>query len=360
MAGNELLLKAFDQLANSVQQAQIGSAIKDAQKKADEINNDLSLTDFERIRAQQGLAQSAAASVLRFGGDAAQAQQARLSLAPDVPDQAMRALEGTGKATLAEAQATLQEKAEKKEKELIKFKTDEEIRRDNEKASHTLEALGIKAKAAANKTQPMTIKALDAINKPAQQADQWLTVADGVEKFGAKLLTPEALGSTERSILERVKAATEASQRKDIFGATLTPGEEAEFNKIRGSITGSGLSGERYAEGFRALANLQTQVYSRNLKGFAVGNVGSKEALMAHLASNAKLYRHNPAMLKETAAFIKEPTAGNAAFEQSMGISNAQPAAEQDAGFPVIGSEQAPPKKPLSAIPGIRITPKSK
>lgn len=126
--GNGELLAAFDHLAKSVNQVQIGNSIARAQDKINIIRQDQTMNEFEKVKAQQALAQAMGTEVLARGGDAAHAEQARLGLAPQIPDAAMRQMEATGKATFAEAQTAIREKAIKEQRDLIKFQEDQKLR----------------------------------------------------------------------------------------------------------------------------------------------------------------------------------------------------------------------------------------
>jgi hypothetical protein len=124
MSGNTELMAAFDNLAKTVNQIQISNSISRAQGKVDAIRNDQKMNEFDKIKAQQALAQSMGVEVLARGGDAAHAEQARLALAPVIPDAAMRQMEATGKDTLAGAQQAIHDRTIKEERDKLKFEAD--------------------------------------------------------------------------------------------------------------------------------------------------------------------------------------------------------------------------------------------
>jgi hypothetical protein len=158
---NQELLASFDQLAQGVQQVQISNAIKRAQAQVDAIRNNNDMNDFEKIRAQQNFAQNVAASVLAVGGDAAQAQQARLSLAPVVPDEAMRTLEATGKGNLADAQEALRQKQIKQQQDQETFQNKLAMQKQSAHDEAMKEIAGMKLGATDQKLVTDTAKAYD-------------------------------------------------------------------------------------------------------------------------------------------------------------------------------------------------------
>lgn len=151
MSSTSEMLAAFDSLANAVTDIRVGNAIQKASKEAEGIRKNQKLSEFEQIEAQQSMASSTAAAIMAMGGNAAQAQQARLALAPNIPDQQMNLLRGTGKKTLAEAQMHLVEEADKRDlaKEERAFKRQKMLQDDQQAHAKALE--GIKASGKAGK-----------------------------------------------------------------------------------------------------------------------------------------------------------------------------------------------------------------
>lgn len=353
MSGNSEMLAAFDSLAKTVVDIKIGNSIAKAQEKADAIRTDQKMNEFEKIKAQQSIANMMGSSVLSMGGDASMAQQARLALAPQIPDQTMAALEATGESTIAGARGKLELEAAKKEKDMLKYKNDLEMEKQRAHDNAMKELYGVKADAKNNKVQPMTQKVTANLDKIAQTASQWNQVAAGVEKLGAgKLLTPEMMGDNERTMFERLKASTEAGVRKDIFGATLTPGEEKEFNNIRGGLMKSGLTTDQFAAGFKQLANLQKQVYVRSLQSNVIARIGTEEQNLKHFVANKDLF--GPDELKSNFLSIKSAASSDPVAQMEAQFSPApRPASAQGpAGYPV-GQGAAP--TPGGSIPGFTI-----
>lgn len=135
MSGNSELLAAFDSLANSIVQVRVGNSIKQAQARVDEINADHSKNEFERIKAQQAVAQQVGGNILAMSGDSVRAQAAAASLAPNIPSDAFAQLEATGKGTIVEARKQVAEDAQKRAMELEKLKGQlklQEIKLQNE------------------------------------------------------------------------------------------------------------------------------------------------------------------------------------------------------------------------------------
>lgn len=106
------MLAAFNSLADSIRDVSIGNSVKRAQNKVEEIRQDQNMNDFEKIKAQQSLAKMVGGEVARYGGNASMVNQAMQSLAPEVPDTRLAALESTGKTSIAEATRALQDEAE--------------------------------------------------------------------------------------------------------------------------------------------------------------------------------------------------------------------------------------------------------
>lgn len=159
-SGTKDLMAAFQSLTESIRSVSIGNAVKKAQEKADAIRSNQEMTEFEQIKAQQAIAKSVGASIMQYGGNAFQAQQAMASLAPEIPDARMSQLEATGEDTFAGAQQALQEDALKKQKEAEERAFDrqkqlEEIRARN---AEKLARLKAESKGAPPLTKPESDK----------------------------------------------------------------------------------------------------------------------------------------------------------------------------------------------------------
>lgn len=109
------MLQAMNGLAESIRNVSIGNSIQKAQARVDQIRQDQTMDEFQRIEAQQALAKAMGAEVVSRGGNAFMAQQAMASLAPEVPDMQMQQLKATGKGTIAEATQALQQQQEEKQ-----------------------------------------------------------------------------------------------------------------------------------------------------------------------------------------------------------------------------------------------------
>lgn len=126
MSANSEFLASFQMLSDSMRNLAGGVATKKAQNKVDEINADDSLNEFQKIKAQQQVANQAAQSMAVAGISSDRIASAKASLAPDIPDARMAQLEATGKGSIAEAQSYLLSEQEKKaaEKEKRDFDRD--------------------------------------------------------------------------------------------------------------------------------------------------------------------------------------------------------------------------------------------
>jgi hypothetical protein len=221
MSGNEELLKSFQMLASGIKDMAIGNSIKRAQGKVDEIRADQNMNEFERIKAQQALANAMGNEVLGLGGDAARAQQARLSLAPEIPDAAMRQLEATGASTLAQAQQSLLDKAKKDE--LEKFKREADLKITLQK----LENAGKLATKGATAQKPVPNQVTD---KLSNLMDMKAQLEDMKANFAAKGSQIGPMDQYRPNILTPAEDVAYTSQVKDFF------------NQYRRVITGAAAS----------------------------------------------------------------------------------------------------------------------
>lgn len=160
MAGNQELLASFEMLTEAVKGLAVNNAIKRAQGKVDELNNNAELDQFEKIKQQQAIAKNVGASIIGFGGSASAAQNAMMSLAPDVPDSRLAQLEATGKGSIAEAQKALQEEALQKEqdKEDRAFERQKKLLQLQQQGAKTLQEMKASGKPMKQLTRPESDK----------------------------------------------------------------------------------------------------------------------------------------------------------------------------------------------------------
>lgn len=216
------MLAAMDSLANSIRQISIGNSIQKAQSRADQIRQDQTMDEFQRIEAQQALAQSMGAEVISRGGSASMAQQAMASLAPQVPDLQMERLKATGKSTISEATQALQQEQEEKQ-----------LAAEERAFKRQLMLEQLRAKREAAKGQAKDLKPIppSVSNKLSELSDMRSQLADLKANFDQKgsLIGPVA-SRLRPNLLTPAEDVAYASQVKDFF------------NQYRRIITGAAAS----------------------------------------------------------------------------------------------------------------------
>lgn len=171
MSGQSELLASFGQLTEAIQGLAVNNAIKKAQVKVDELNQNAELNQFEKIKQQQSIAKGVSAAILGMGGSASAAQTAAASLAPDIPDMQMARLEATGKGTLADAATALRDEEEKRQldKETRAFKRQQMLQDAQFKQQERLAKLKAEGKAVGKPIPPtVTNKLSDLMDMKSQ------------------------------------------------------------------------------------------------------------------------------------------------------------------------------------------------
>lgn len=299
------LLAAFNSLAESIREVSIGNAVKQAQQKIDVINADNKATEFEKIRQQQTIANQVAANMIGYGADAARAQQARLALAPQIPEQWLSAAEAeSSDGTIAEGIKNLQGKKFGQEVVLKQLG----FAHDDKRLAAMKEIAVIKANAQRKKAETLGAIKSDELSAFMGRAGQWEAIADKAEKLGWKNITPAALGD-DKYFFEIMKNSSAAELRKELFGASLTTGEASAFDSLMGSYVKAGFSAERFAEGLRKIGEWQRRTARDRLLGYASGGIGTKEQIAGLTRSYAnKLFvgKDKKQVRNQYAEYIKQ------------------------------------------------------
>lgn len=305
------VLQGFQSLANTVKEIAMGNAVQKAQLKAEEVLKRNDLNEFEKIRAQQAIANEVATGILGQGGDAARAHQARMSLAPQIPDQFMAQLEGTGKPTIGEASAELRK--QDREARLKEIRTQRQLMLEQKEleleAKKDIAGLQMEAKLHA----PMSAKETTELSGLANQVGNWQETGRQARKLGTiKLDTPEWLNSTQAKNFQRLKNASDAVLRNELFGATLTNNELAAFKGIIGTMA-SAVTAADLASGYEALAQRQKQLYVDRLKN----KTAPQKQLLENLVANRGIFTNEEglAVIKE----LKRPRANMESVEELFG-----------------------------------------
>jgi hypothetical protein len=234
MSGNQEMFQAFQDFAATMRRVQMGNAIQEAQKKVEAIRSNQELNEFEQIKAQQAVASMTASSILANGGDAAMAQQARLSLAPDIQDQHFQALQATGKGTIAEAQQQLHVDALKQEKDMLKYKNDLEMERQRQH-DPTMERIA----AGKKDTKPVPPTVSNKLSELSDSLSQLKRLREGFDaNEGAigpydQFKTSKLAGPPGAGLIPGTLNADESVYRKDVSDF---------FNQYRKVITGAAAS----------------------------------------------------------------------------------------------------------------------
>lgn len=236
MSAQTELLQSFEMLTDGIKALSINNSIKKAQDKVDELNKNSELTQFERIRQQQAIAQQVGASITGQGGSAAQAQAAMASLAPNIPDARMAALEATGKGSIEEAQKALQDEEDKRQfdKEKRAYQRQKMLQDDQQEAALELALLKANSKGASKPVPPAVSNKLSELKDNLDQLKHLREGFDAnkgaigpVDKFKTDKLP--SLGGLNPYAL----TTEEAVYRKDA---------EDFFNQYRKVITGAAAS----------------------------------------------------------------------------------------------------------------------
>lgn len=256
MSGNQEMFQAFQDFAATMRRVQMGNAIAEAQKKVEAIRSNQEMNEFEQIKAQQAVASMTASSILSGGGDAAMAQQARLALSPEIPDQQFQALQGTGKATIAEARKQLQMDALKQEKDMLKYKNDLEMEKQRAHDAALKDLAGIK-----NQPKPKGFAQaeLKDMRKAADVGEALSSAIDAADSLGpGAVITPQFLSRDKRTF-NILKANAQDIITRLRTGAALNKNEEAFY----ASLTGSGMGGEITPERLKeTLSLMRGQFYN--------------------------------------------------------------------------------------------------
>lgn len=277
MSGNEELFQAFKDFASTMRQVQMGNAIQEAHKKVEAIRSNQEMNEFEQIKAQQAVASMTASTILSSGGSAEMAQQARLALAPEIPDAQFQALQGTGKATLAEARDQLQVEALKREKDMLKYKNDLDMEKQRAHDAAMLEAAGIKAKKPLKGFAPAELKDM---RKAADVGKALTSAIDAAGNLGpAAVLTPEFLSRDKRTF-NILKANAQDIITRLRTGAALNKNEEAFYAGLLGKGTGGEITPERLKETLGLVRGQFYNEYKTPIEmGLARGDVSNDVAL---------------------------------------------------------------------------------
>lgn len=244
MAAQQDLLASFGKLTEAIQGLAVNNAIKKAQVKVDELNQNAELTQFEKIRQQQSIAKGVGASIIGLGGSASSAQNAMASLAPETPDARLAQLEATGKGTLADATAALKEEEEDRlfKKEERAFKRAKMLQDDAQE--HSLQLAGMKANAkGAGKPIPPAVS--NKLSELKDNLDQMKRLREGFEANKGAIGPLDSRFKTDKlpdagaihpalGVLTPFSLSTsEAVYKKDV---------EDFFNQYRKIITGAAAS----------------------------------------------------------------------------------------------------------------------
>lgn len=334
MSANQEMLAAFDNLANTITSIRVGNAIQKAQEQAQQIRNNQKLSEFDQIKAQQSIAQATSASILALGGTASDAQQARLALVPEIPDQAMRAMEATGKKTLAEAQQALKLEAVKNEKDMLKYKNDLEMEKQRAHDAKMLEMAGIKAQKPPKGFAPAELKDM----RKAADIGQALTDAIGAadQLSNTDMVTSEFLSRNKR-VFNILKANAQDIITRLRTGAALNKDEEAFYANLTGSMTGGEITPTRLKE---TLGLMRDQFYKEFKSpiemAMARGDVSNDTAVNMAAVGMKKFNQRDLEFLKSI---------------RTGGIKS--PDVSAPSGLPVV-----PNSNVQSSIPGLKLIPK--
>lgn len=348
MSGNQEMFDAFQTFAATMRRVQMGNAIAEAQKKVEAIRSNQEMNEFEQIKAQQAVASMTASTILANGGDAAMAQQARLSLAPDIQDQHFQALQATGKATIAEAQQQLQLEAVKKEKDMLKYKNDLEMEKQRAHDASLLKAAGIKAQKPPKGFAPAELKDM---RKAADVGEALSAAIDAADSLGpGAVITPQFLSRDKRAF-NILKANAQDIITRLRTGAALSKNEEAFYASLTGNGTGGEITPERLKE---TLSLMRGQFYNEYKNAIDLAHArGDVETDTAVSMAAQGMRKFGQTDAKANLDYIKqlrglgEPVPGVGA-----------PSAQNSQGFPVGQGVQPAGSVPPAAIPGFSTTKK--
>ncbi len=219
------MLQAMDSLANSIRSISIGNSIQKAQARVDQIRQDQTMDEFQRIEAQQALAKAMGAEVVSKGGNAFMAQQAMASLAPDVPDLQMQRLKATGKGTIADATQALADEQEQKQIASEDRSFARQLKLEELRAARETRLAAMKQQGKELKPIPPAVS-----NKLSELSDMKSQLIDLKNNFAEKGGQIGPLDQFRPNLLTPAEDVAYASQVKDFF------------NQYRRVITGAAAS----------------------------------------------------------------------------------------------------------------------
>lgn len=235
MSGQQDLLASFGQLTQALQGLAVNNAIKKAQVKVDELNANAELDQFERIRQQQAIAKGVGASIIGLGGSASSAQNAMASLAPEIPDARLAALEATGASDIQSATALLQDEEEQRQfdKEDRAFKRQQQLQ--DAQFKHQERIAKLKERGVVPKPVPTAVS--NKLSELKDNLDQMKRLREGFEENKGAIGPLDTLKTDKLpslgGLIPYALTTNEAVYKKDA---------EDFFNQYRKIITGAAAS----------------------------------------------------------------------------------------------------------------------